>query len=212
MYAPIGLVKALIHEANEYCRDYEVKHRYPTAIIDHGVGTTPDTTIGEHSHIYPHCILNHCKIGNYTYVSRNSILQNAEIGNYCSISYDVHIGLGRHPMNLFSTSPIFYRVKNPFGLSIVKENSDFEEYQKVTIGHDVWIGARVTILDGVSIGTGAVIAAGSIVTKDVPAYSVVAGVPARIIKDRAAKEDAEKYSRSEWWNLSPEEAIRIAEQ
>lgn len=211
IYSPIGLAKAFIHEANEYCRDFEIRHRYPHATLDHSVGLTLDTVIGEHSHIFSQCILNHCKVGNYTYIAHDSILQNVEVGNYCSISYEVYIGLGKHPLDLFSTSTVFYRAKNALGVQVVEENSDFEEYGKIVIGNDVWIGARATILDGVTIGDGAVIATGSIVTKDVPPYAIVAGVPARIIKERATKEEIERYRASQWWNLSPAEALRMME-
>lgn len=154
------------------------------------------------------CLINHSRIGDYTYVSRNAIIQNTTIGNYCSISYDLICGLGRHPLNGFSTSPIFYRKDNNNGVPIVDSNSDFEEYLPIEIGNDVWIGARVTILDGVTIGNGAVIAAGAVVTKDVPAYAIVAGIPAKIIRYRASELQINDLQESQWWNLSPADALR----
>lgn len=90
----------------------------------------------------------------------------------------------------------------------MEEDSSFEDYKPIIIGNDVWIGARVVILDGVKVGDGAVIATGAIVTKDVPPYAIVGGVPAKIIKYRASEEQIREYADSEWWNLSPQEAYK----
>jgi len=87
------------------------------------------------------------------------------------------IGLGKHPFNEFiSSHPLFYSSRNQIGFSVLNETK-FNEFEAVNIGYDVWIGANVLILDGLTIGDGAVIAAGSVVIKDVSQYSLVAGVP-----------------------------------
>jgi acetyltransferase-like isoleucine patch superfamily enzyme len=101
---------------------------------------------------------------------------------------------------------LFYRKQNTFNIKVVDKDSSFQENKPIEIGNDVWIGARVIILDGVKIGTGAIIASGAIVTRDVPPYSVVGGVPAKIIKYRASENDIAFWQQSEWWNLSPHEA------
>ena len=114
-------------------------------------------------------------------------MQNTTIGNYCSIARNVSIGLGLHPLNLFSTSPIFYKRQNALLLDLISKDNEFKEYQPITIGNDVWIGANAIIMDGITIGNGAVIAAGAVVTKNVPAYAIMGGVPAKLIKYRFAE-------------------------
>lgn len=203
-----GLFREICAIVNRRGRDVENRHRFPGAIIEEGVCMTSDTMICDSSRIMKGSILNHSHIGKYTYVGRNSIVQNTVMGNYCSISNDFLCGLGRHPLDKFSTSPIFYRKNNPLDISLVEKDSDFEEYLSVVIGNDVWIGARVTILDGVSVGNGAVIAAGAVVTKDVPAYAIVAGIPAKIIRCRTNEMQINDLLESQWWNLSPADALR----
>lgn len=206
-HGTIGLSRELADIINRRGRDAENRHRFPHAIIDTGVCMTSDNNIGQNSHILSNTILNHVNIGSYTYIGEKSIFQNTSIGNYCSISREVFCGLGSHPLDSFSTSPLFYRRRNTFGLEVVTKDSPHEEYLPITIGHDVWIGARAIIMDGVTIGNGAVVAAGSIVTKDVPPYSIVAGVPAKIIRYRHNEENIKIITDSNWWEENPHEAI-----
>jgi acetyltransferase-like isoleucine patch superfamily enzyme len=203
----LGLIWKIIIFANNSARDIENCFRYLHATIDHGNCISNDCKIGRNVHIYKNCIINHSEIGDYSYVYHDCLVQNTKIGNYCSIAHEVIIGLGNHPMENFSTSPIFYKVKNPARLKIVNKDTDLQLYKEIMIGHDVWIGARAIIMDGVKIGNGAVVAAGAVVTKNVPPYTVVGGIPAKIIKNRAIEDNISRWSKSEWWNLSPDKVL-----
>jgi acetyltransferase-like isoleucine patch superfamily enzyme len=151
------------------------------------------------SKIYPFTKIVNSKIDSFSYVSYFSHLQNVTVGKYCSIAKRVSVGLGFHPTNFISTSPIFYSPKNPLFKSIVKDKK-FEDIKPSFIGNDVWIGANTVILDGVRIGHGSIIGANSVVTKDVEPYSIVGGVPAKLIRKRFLEEEIEFLLKLEWWD------------
>ena len=140
------------------------------------------------------------KIGNHTYGHEGIKIWNYDldenspydlvIGNYCSIGEDVLIFLaGNHNYKNISTYPFYCKGWNTPRDYECKSLSN----GSVIIGNDVWIGERSTIMSGVSIGDGAVIGAGSIVTKNVEPYSIVAGNPARIIKYRFSSDLIENF-------------------
>ena len=145
-------------------------------------------------------------VGKYTYGSVFSSDFNiggsfVNVGQYCSFASDVNYYGANHPYNRFSMSPYFYN--KLFGFDV----EDVDRFG-LTIGHDVWIGARTIITCSCSsIGNGAVIGAGSVVTKDVPPYSIVAGVPDKIIKNRFDKKTMSLLEKSRWFELSPEQLI-----
>lgn len=155
---------------------------------------------GARNTLYPDVTLINVTLGDFTYVADNSKIQNAEIGKFCCIGPDVFIGLGKHPSRGFvSIHPIFFSQRRQAQITFVS-GSHYEEFERVRIGNDVWIGARAMVLDGVTIGDGAIIGAGAVVTKDVPDYAVVGGVPARVLRYRFEPAQIEFLKRSNWWN------------
>jgi len=198
---PFGLAKKCFDFANEGARDLENKFRFRSAIIDKGCSFNKNTIIHPNFRILENCILNNSEVYSYSYLGRNCLIQNATIGKFCSIANGVLIGLGNHPINFFSTSPLFYRKQNTFNINLINKDLIFDEYMPVIIGNDVWIGSRVIILDGINIGNGSVIAANSVVTKDVPPYSIMAGVPAKVIKFRFPEDQIDELNIQKWWDL-----------
>jgi len=197
---PFGLVYKFWYFSKEGARDIHNTLRFKGSTIDAGCCINQNSMIEKNSRLMHNCIINNSQIASFTYIGNNCIVQNTNIGKFCSIANDVLIGLGKHPIDSFSTSPLFYRVNNPLNIKLVELNSDFQEYEPVEIGNDVWIGARAIILDGVTIGNGAIIAANSVVTKDVPPYSIVGGIPAKIIKYRFQDQKIQHLLHSGWWN------------
>lgn len=146
-----------------------------------------------------------CKIGIGTYVRDSCQFVKTEIGRFCSIAPRVKIVCGEHPLSTnVSTHPALYSGKAIAGLSF-NHIFPFEEYKTVEkglyckIGNDVWIGSESIILGGITIGDGAVIAAGSVVTKDIPAYAIVGGAPARIIRYRFNSDEISFLEKLKWW-------------
>ncbi len=152
------------------------------------------------------------EIGRYTY----GVIQllNSEyhtlksIGNFCAIARNLVLAGYDHPIHRFTTHPITTERKYGF---IEKELAEeyLQESNLITIGNDVWIGSNVIILPPVNISTGAVIGAGAVVTKDVPPYAVVVGVPAKVIKYRFSQKTIDMLLKSEWWNMEDSKICEI---
>lgn len=151
-----------------------------------------------------------CMVGEASYINHNSRMIGSKIGRYCSIADNVYTGFGHHPLDYISThSSFFYDTTSQLGWSMFKPSAapTYDPYRHpetdkgyiTVIGNDVWIGSHAMIMDGVTIGTGAVIGTGSVVTKDVPPYAIVVGVPAKIIKYRHSNEIIKKLLDSKWW-------------
>ena len=139
------------------------------------------------------------KVGRYSYVGARSWVIHSEIGHFCSIANDVHIGLAKHTLNYLSTSLIFTEKKNGTGHSWISK-SCFVPSERTIIGNDVWIGYRAMIKGGIKVGDGAIIGAGSMVTKNVPPYAIFAGVPAKIIRYRFSQDIIKELEQLKWWN------------
>lgn len=148
--------------------------------------------IGKHSYGF----IKHCYPG--------TMLKS--VGAFCSINNTAQIGFINHPTAFITTHPMIYMPN--YGLLHGEDThtlSSISDNEKIVIGNDVWIGVGVLILPSVKIGNGAIIGAGAVVTKDVPDYAIVAGVPAKIIKYRFSKGQIETLNKIQWWNWSDEE-------
>lgn len=152
------------------------------------------------------------EIGIGTYIHIGANIEKCKIGRWCSIAPGVEIIIGNHPTkNFVTTHPSFFSKR--FQSSIKFENqNEFEEFSYTDdtrkwlceIGNDVWIGAKASIINGIKIGNGAVVAAGAVVTKDVPPYAIVGGVPAKIIRFRFSQEQINKLEEIKWWDKDME--------
>lgn len=160
--------------------------------------------IADHIYIGAKTAISKSSIKKYTYLAGNNRIFNSTVGAFCSIAENVCIGHAEHPYNRFSTSPVFYKKDNPFEVSKFAQQA-FDEFKPTTIGNDVWIGYNAYIRSGVTIGDGSVIGAGAVVTKDIEPYSIVAGVPARVIKKRFDDKTIENLLQQKWWNLNDDE-------
>jgi acetyltransferase-like isoleucine patch superfamily enzyme len=142
-------------------------------------------------------------IGAHTDIVSGTELQNvASIGRYCSIARNVTIGQDRkaHPLDwLSSHCALMHRRR------LTSSMPAKEEVRQTVIGHDVWIGMDVLILEGITIGTGAVIGAQSLITKDVPPYAIVVGSPAEVLRYRFEQNTIDRLLASQWWNLTPQQ-------
>ncbi|MFR6471240.1 MAG: CatB-related O-acetyltransferase [Turicibacter sanguinis] len=147
-------------------------------------------------------------LGKGSYIGMNASIISAKVGRFTSIGPCVRITSGSHPTEKFvSMHPSFFSTRKQAGFTFVKEQLYDEGLRKeyrTNIGNDVWIGDSALILEGVTISDGAVVAAGSVVTKDVPPYAIVAGVPAKIIKYRFEEEEIEKINKISWWDRDME--------
>jgi phosphonate metabolism protein (transferase hexapeptide repeat family) len=144
-------------------------------------------------------------MGDYSYVVNDSSIIYSEIGKFCSIAAHTRINPGNHPLDRVALHHFTYRSKS-YGLgdSDDKEFFAWRRAHQVVLGNDVWIGHGAVILPGVRIGTGAAVGAGAVVSKDVPDYAIVVGVPARVLRYRFSEKQREQLLDLAWWNWDRE--------
>jgi len=169
-----------------------------------------DSSAGAYCEIGARTVLHEVTLGDYSYVVNDSQIAYATIGKFCSIAAMTRINPGNHPMHRASQAHFSYRASAYFpGEADEAEFFAWRRSHHVTFGHDVWIGHGAIVLPGRNIGTGAVIAAGAVVTKDVPAYTIVGGNPAKPIRRRFSERIADELIALSWWDW-PHDRLRAA--
>ncbi len=176
---------------------------HPTAVVI-------DSELGEWTEVGDRVSLIETVLGDYSYVERDSQAIYARIGRFCSIASGVRINPGNHPVERAALHHFTYRSRW-YGLA-GDDDARFFEWRRsraVILGDDVWIGHGVVVLPGRTVGTGAAVGAGSVVTRDVSPFTVAAGIPAVPLRERFPKPVQEGLLRIAWWDW-PRDRIRRA--
>lgn len=175
--------------------------------IDPSAIVLDSVKLAEFSAVYREAYVSECSIGRLSYIGPRAIVTNADLGSFCSIGSGVRIGPGYHPTKWISSHPAFYSNAMQAGRTFVSSKI-FQDTKRTTLGSDVWVGANAIVLDGVSIGHGAVVAAGAVVTADIPPYAIVGGVPAKLIRMRFDQKKIDDLLTWKWWEL-PLDSLEI---
>jgi len=164
-----------------------------------------ECTLGRYTEVADHVKLIESVLGDYSYVMERGNIIYTDIGKFANIASDVRINPGNHPMEWVSQHHFLYRLQRyGFGNQDNESFFNWRRLQRATIGHDTWIGHKAIILPGVRIGNGAVVAAGAVVTKDVSPYTIVAGVPAKPVRQRFPTAVWQCLEKICWWDWDHE--------
>ncbi|HYZ63773.1 MAG TPA: DapH/DapD/GlmU-related protein [Acetobacteraceae bacterium] len=166
----------------------------------HRTASVRASTFGRYCEVGARTKVAESHFGDYSYVVNDSDIIYTTLGKFCSIAAHTRINPGNHPLDRVMLSHVSYR-SSAYGLG--PDDSAFFDWRRstpVTMGHDVWIGHGAVVLPGISIGTGAAIGAGSIVTKDVPPFAVVVGNPGSVLRLRFAERVVADLLEIAWWD------------
>ncbi|MEO0958966.1 MAG: chloramphenicol acetyltransferase [Pseudomonadota bacterium] len=180
-----------------------------TPLIEPGC-TVVNSTLGRYTELQAGTSLLNSTFGDYSYTAGQCDIANATVGKFVNIASFVRIGATDHPMSRASQHHMLYRSASYW--DDVEDDADFfaaRRARRSVIGHDTWLGHGAMIKPDVTVGHGAVVGAGAVVTKDVAPYAIVAGNPARPIRERHPPEIAERLIALAWWDWS-HAALRAA--
>lgn len=167
----------------------------------HDTAKVVNSTLGRYTEVADRCRLEEVEMGDYSYIMQDGAVWCATIGKFANIAASVRINATNHPTWRPTLHHFTYRAADYFDGA--ENDHDFFSWRRdnrVTIGHDVWIGHGATVLPGVTVGDGAVIGAGAVVSRDVAPYTIVGGVPAKLIRERFPRSVAERMQALAWWD------------
>ncbi len=184
--------------------------RAETPFLHPDCDVTEDCTFGAYVELGRGTRMAHSSMGDYAYCDRYADIANAEIGKFANIASYVRIGATDHPMDKASQHHFHYRSADYFD-DAEHDAAWFahRRSRRARIGHDTWLGHGAQVRPEITIGHGAVVAGGAIVTKDVPPYMIVAGIPATPLRARYDDKTAERMMALAWWDW-PHDALRAA--
>ncbi|MFN3507599.1 MAG: DapH/DapD/GlmU-related protein [Allorhizobium sp.] len=167
----------------------------------HETARVVNSTLGRYTEVADRCRLDEVEMGDYSYIMHDGAVWCATIGKFANIAASVRINATNHPTWRPTLHHFTYRAADYFDGA--ENDHDFFAWRRdnrVVIGHDVWIGHGATVLPGVTVGDGAVIGAGAVVSRDVAPYTIVGGVPAKLIRERFPRPVAERMQALAWWD------------
>ena len=167
----------------------------------HETARVVNSTLGRYTEVADRCRLDEVEMGDYSYIMQDGAVWCATIGKFANIAAAVRINATNHPTWRPTLHHFTYRAADYFDGA--ENDHDFFAWRRdnrVVIGHDVWIGHGATVLPGVTVGDGAVIGAGAVVSRDVAPYTIVGGVPAKLIRERFPRPVAERMQALAWWD------------
>ncbi len=175
----------------------------PTAVVR-------NSDFGRYTYLGPHSMVANAEIGDYGYAMGQNQIAHARIGKFANLATGVRINPSNHPWWRATLHHFTYRsVSYGFGLPDDEEIFAWRREDQVVIGPDVWLGHNAIVMPGVTVGAGAAIGSGAVVTKDVAPFAIVVGVPAKPLRQRFDDRTVVKLMRIAWWDW-PHERIDAA--
>ncbi|WP_438751300.1 DapH/DapD/GlmU-related protein [Pararhizobium sp. O133] len=167
----------------------------------HPTATVSQSTLGRYSEIGDRCRLDEVEFGDYSYIERDGSIWCATVGKFANLAASVRINATNHPTWRATLHHFTYRASNYWPDADMEQDFfSWRRKNRVFIGHDVWVGHGATVLPGVTVGNGAVIGAGAVISRDVAPYTIVGGVPARLIRERFGADIVARFEKLAWWD------------